>query len=184
MDQILTAANEKIQSALDHFKKDLASVRAGRANPALIENITVQAYGAPMKLMEVGTITAPQPTLLTVHVWDISVAASVVKALQESSLGLNPAQEGALIRLPIPQLTQERREEFIKVTHQKAEEAKVAIRQIRQDTRQEWDQEEEAGKISEDELKRREKLLQDLVDKKNEEITDLAKVKEAELMQI
>jgi ribosome recycling factor len=183
MDPNLSEPNQKIQSALDHFKQDLSSVRAGRANPSLIENIPVQAYGAQMKLMEVGTIAAPQPTLLTVQVWDISQINGVVKSIQEANLGLNPSTEGNIIRLPIPPLTEERRQEFIKIVHQKAETAKVQIRQVRQDSRQIWEKAEEASEIGEDELHRREKILQELIDKSVTEVDELVKIKESELMQ-
>ncbi len=184
METILTTANEKIQAIIDHFKRELSSIRAGRANPSLIENVTVDAYGSKMKMLEVGTIAAPQPSLLTIQVWDPSLIQATIKAIQEANLGLNPANDGQLIRLPIPPLTQERRQEFIKLTHQRAEEAKVSIRQTRQDMRQEWKQQQEDGAFGEDELERREKLLQDLIDKKNEEIGELAKTKELELTEM
>lgn len=181
MDPSLTQASEKIDNSIHYFKVELAGIRAGRANPALIENITVESYGTRMKLNEVGNIAAPQPSLLTVQVWDASILNNVIKAIQESNIGLNPSNEGTLIRLAIPPLTQERREEFIKLMHQKTEDAKVSIRQIRQDTRQEWVTLQDAGDISEDELKRREKLLQDLIDKKSLEIEEIAKIKQQEL---
>ena len=161
MDSNLTQPSEKIEQALHHFKVDIAGIRAGRANPALIENIPIEAYGSRMKLMEVGNISVPQPTLLTVQVWDASILQSVLKGIQEANLGLNPSTDGVLIRLPIPPLTAERREEFIKILHHKMEEAKVAIRQIR-----------------------REKLLQELIDKNMVEVDSLGKAKEEELTQI
>lgn len=184
MDPVLTDANTKIETALHHFKVVIAGIRAGRANPALIENIPIEAYGTRMKLMEVGNISAPQPTLLTVQVWDVSILQSVLKGIMGANLGLNPANEGTLIRLPIPPLTAERREEFIKLLHQKMEEAKVAIRQIRQDFRNAWKKESEDGQISEDEFQRREKLLQELIDKRILEVENLGKAKEEELVQI
>lgn len=184
MDPNLTEANQKIQNAIDYFKSGLSAIRAGRANPALIENIPVEAYGSKMKMVEVGTISSPQPTLLTVHVWDMSLVNNVSKAIMESNLGLNPSTEGQLIRLPIPPLTQERREEFIKLVHKKLEEVRIEIRQIRQDTRKDWDRQNDTGEISEDELERREKLLQDLIDKKIEEVEAEGKKKEEELLQV
>lgn len=184
MDPHLSESLQKIQAAIEHLKKELGSIRAGRANPALIENIQVEVYGSRMKLVEVGTISAPQASLLTIQVWDASALNSVIKAIQESSLGLNPASDGTLIRLPIPPLTQERRKEFIKVVHQKMEEARVEIRQIRQETRKGWEKGQQAGEISEDELNRREKLLQDLIDKTMEEVEGLGKNKEEELLQV
>ncbi len=184
MDPQLKPPAEKIETTIHHFKMDLSGIRAGRANPALIENIPVEAYGSHMKLLELGNIAAPQPSLLTVNVWDGGVLTNVIKAIQEANLGLNPSNEGTLIRLAIPPLTTERREEFIKILHQKIESAKVAIRQIRQDARQSWVTEKENGAIGEDELLRREKLLQDLIDKKILEIEELAKSKEEELIQL
>ena len=184
MDPFLTQPSEKIDQALHHFKVEVAGIRAGRANPALIENIPIEAYGGKMKLMEVGNISAPQPTLLTIQVWDASILQSVLKGIMEANLGLNPSNDGTLIRLPIPPLTQERREEFVKLLHHKIEEARVAIRQIRQDFRNLWKKESDGGKISEDEFQRREKLLQELIDKKILEVENLGKVKEEELTQI
>lgn len=184
MDPILTDPNTKIEAALHHFKVEIASFRAGRANPGLIENIPIEAYGGKMKLIELGNISAPQPSLLTVQLWDASILQSVLKGIMEANLGLNPSNDGTLIRLPIPPLTAERREEFIKILHQKIEDTRVAIRQIRQDSRNEWKKESEDGKISEDEFQRREKLLQELIDKKIVEIEGLGKVKQEELTQI
>lgn len=184
MDPILNEPSEKVEAALQHFRMDIAGIRAGRANPSLIENISVEVYGTRMKLVEVGNIAAPQPTLLTVQVWDASILNNVIKAIQESNIGLNPATEGQLIRLPIPPLTAERRAEFIKLLHQKMEDTRVQLRQIRQDTRQEWEGQEKKGEIGEDELERRQKLLQDLLDKKMLELEEITKVKESELIEL
>lgn len=184
MDPILNDANTKIEATVHHFKVEIAGIRAGRANPSLVENIPVEAYGTSMKLLEVGNISAPQPSLLTVQVWDASILNNVIKAIQEANLGLNPSNEGTLIRLPIPPLTAERREEFIKLLHQKREETAISIRQIRQDFRNEWKKQMEENQFGEDEFFRREKILQELIDKKILEIEELAKAKEEELMQI
>src|SRR3989338_9581073 len=184
MDPILTEPNEKIDAAVHHFKMEIAGIRAGRANPALIENILVEVYGSKMKLVELGNISAPQPTLLTVQVWDVSILDKVIKAIQEANLGLNPSNEGNLIRLPIPPLTSERREEFIKILHQKIENARVEIRQIRHDFRNEWKKESDGGQYGEDEFFRMEKILQELVDKKIAEVEGLGKAKGEELTQI
>ena len=184
MDPVLTQPSEKIEAALHHFKMDIAGIRAGRANPALIENIPVEVYGSRMKLIELGNISAPQPTLLTIQLWDATILQSVLKAIQEANLGLNPSNDGSLIRLPIPPLTAERREEFIKILHGKIEEAKVEIRQTRQDFRNEWKKQSDSGLFGEDEFFRREKLLQELVDKKMFEVEELGKGKTEELTQI
>lgn len=184
MDSVLTDPNNKIEETLHHFKVAIGAIRAGRANPAFIENIQIDAYGSRMKLMEVGNISAPQPALLTVQVWDETILQNVLKGIMEANLGLNPSNDGTLIRLPIPPLTTERREEFIKILHTKAEEAKVSIRQTRHDFRNDWKKQSEEGKISEDEFARREKILQELVDKKSGEIDQLSKDKEQELMEL
>jgi ribosome recycling factor len=136
-----------------------------------------------MKLMEVGTISSPQPTLLTINVWDVSVVKDVEKAILESNIGLTPSVDGSTVRLAIPPLTEERRTEFVKLAHQKGEHTRVEIRQIRGDVRDDWKKEEDSGEIGEDELRRREKILQDLVDKSISTVDEYVKAKEDDLMQ-
>ncbi len=184
MDPVLTEVNQKIEDTLHHLKIELAGIRAGRANPSLVENISVEAYGSRMKMNELGNISAPQPTLLTIQLWDATILQTVLKAIQDANLGINPSNDGTLIRLPIPQLTAERREEFIKLMHTKLEEAKVSLRQVRQDSRNDWKGSQEKGEISEDEFFRREKLLQEVIDKKSLEIDELGKAKSEELTQL
>jgi ribosome recycling factor len=184
MDPTLTQTQEKLQNAIAHLQRELSSIRAGRANPSLLEEIPVAAYGSRMKLMEVGSIAAPQPTLLTVTVWDATLVKEVEKAILEANLGLNPAAEGNVIRVPIPPLSEERREEFVKLTKAKGEESKIEVRQIRGDTRDGWKAEQDKGEIGEDEFHRREKLLQDLIDKISAQIDELVKAKEDELRQV
>lgn len=184
MEPFLSEPNNRIVATLEHLKKELASIRAGRANPSLIEELPVEAYGGVMKMMEVGSITAPQPSLLTIQVWDATLIKAVEKAILSSSLGLNPSNDGAVIRLSIPPLSEERRLEFTKLANQKGEETRVAIRQIRGDMRDAWQKTKEAGEIGEDELARREKQLQDLVDKSMTQVEELVKAKAEELMQV
>lgn len=181
MEPFIQEANNKFASTIEHLSRELAGIRAGRANPALIENLTVEAYGSQMKLVELGTIAAPQPSLLTISVWDPSVTKAIEKSILESTLGLTPAVDGQTIRINIPPLSDERRQEFVRVAHQKGEEARIAIRQIRGDERQKWQSAKESGEISEDELFRREKLLQDQVDRVSTEVEELVKAKQAEL---
>lgn len=184
MDPVLTEPKQKIDNALAHLQRELATIRAGRANPSLIEEIPVSVYDTKMKLMEVGTISAPQPSILQVSVWDASIVKDVEKAILEANLGLNPSVDGQLIRLPIPPLSQERREEFIKLSHQKGESARVEIRQIRADFREKWEDEKKQGSIGEDELIRRQKILQELMDKSSSLVDEYVKAKEEELRQI
>ncbi len=184
MEPFLQEANQKIQDALAHLQRGLASIRAGRANPTLIEDVPVSVYGGRVKLVEVGTISAPQPSLLTIQVWDPSITKDVEKAILEANLGLNPAVDGQTIRLPIPPLTEQRRDEFVKLAHQRGEQARIEIRQIRGDARKDWEKGQEDGSVSEDELARREKLLQDLVDKSASEVDRMVSEKEEELRQV
>ena len=184
MDPVLEESSQKIEAAIKHLRMELVGIRAGRANPSLVENVSVKAYGGMMKLNEVGTIAAPQPQLLTIQVWDPTLVAGTVSAIQAANLGLNPSNDGQLIRLPIPPLTEQRRQEFIKILHTKLEAAKVEFRQIRQDIRQGWEHEKQVGTISEDELFRREKILQELIDKKSLDIDEMGKMKTEELTAI
>lgn len=184
MDPSLTDTKQKIIDALDHLKRELAAIRAGRANPSLLEELPVLAYGTRMKLMEVGTITAPGPTLLMVQVWDSGVLRDVEKAIRDSNLGLSPSVDGTSVRIAIPPLTQERRTEFVKVAKTKGEEIKVEIRQIRQEQRGDFEEDKKNGDIGEDEFFRLEKELQNLIEKAIAEVDELVKVKEADLMEI
>ncbi|OGE24416.1 ribosome recycling factor, partial [Candidatus Daviesbacteria bacterium RIFCSPHIGHO2_01_FULL_38_8] len=155
MDQEIQEASSRIDDALNHLKRELSSIRAGRANPSLIEEVPVSAYGTKMKLMELGSITAPQPSLLTIQVWDAALVNEIQKAILEANLGLNPAVEGQTVRLPIPPLTEERRQEFVKLSRKHGEDTKIEIRQIRADVRTALQKAKEAGEISEDELNRK-----------------------------
>lgn len=184
MDPILIEVNQKIQASLDHFKHELSTIRAGRANPALIENIPIEVYDTKLKLNEVGSIAAPAQNLLVVQIWDAGVMQNVIKAIQEANIGLNPSFEGQLIRLPVPPLTSERREELIKFIHQKKEELKINLRKIRQEIKEGWEDEKKAGKIGEDELERRLKILQEILDKSSAKLDELGKNKEAELSEL
>ncbi len=184
MDPELLEFATNIQNALDHLKKELSSIRAGRANSSLLEEITVNAYGAQMKILEVGTISVPQLSLLTVQVWDPAIVKDVEKAIMGAGLGLNPSTEGQTVRVPIPALTEERRIEFVKIAHSKGEECKIEVRMYRQVQKDLWVKEKTAGEIGEDELFRREKLMQDLVEKANGEVDGLIKQKQEDLMQV
>lgn len=184
MDPVLNEVQTKIQAALDHLKRELSTIRAGRANPSLLEEIPVNAYGAKMKIVEVGTISSPQPSLLTIQVWDPSIVKDVEKAVQEANLGLNASTEGQTVRVPIPPLTEERRLEFVKLAHQKGEECKVEIRQIRSAQREDFEEDKKSGNIGEDEFDRLSKELQNLVDKATLQVEQEVKDKEADLLQI
>ncbi len=184
MDPNLAEVSTKIQATIDHLKHELATIRAGRANPTLIEDIPVAVYGTRMKLMEVGTISSPQPSLLSVQVWDVSIVEDVRKAILGANIGLNPSVDGQIIRLPILPLTEERREEFVKLAHQKEEVCRIEIRQIRGEFREKWEKAKDGKEFGEDELYRRQDLLQELVNKSVAQVEELVKAKEEELRQI
>jgi len=184
MDPVLNETSQQIQNALEHLKKELSSIRAGRANPSLLEDIPIMAYGAQMKLMEVGTISAPQPSLLTIQIWDPSIGKDVENAILNANLGLNPANDGITIRIPIPPLTSERREEFIKIAHQKGEACRVEIRRIRQMQREDMEEDKKKGDIGEDEYHRIDKQLQELIDNSMAQVENLIKEKEETLREI
>src|SRR6185437_7699689 len=147
-----------------HFSAELTSIRTGRANPALIDRVMVPYYGTPTPLNQLAQISAPEPRLLVVQVYDKSQIGAVEKALRSGDMGLNPANDGQVIRVPIPPLTEERRKEFVKLVRQKAEEARVAIRNVRRDELHRIEQMQKQGEVPEDESKRASARLQKTVE--------------------
>ena len=183
-DEILLDAADRMESAISSLKHQLSGIRTGRAHPSLVEGLEVDYFGAATPLKQLGTINAPEPRLLTVQVWDRGAVQSVVKAFQASDLGLNPAIDGQLLRLPIPPLTEQRRKEFVKLVHTKAEEGRVAVRNVRRHAHDELRKAEKDGAISQDELKRHEEELQKLTDAHIASIDAESKKKEAELLEV
>jgi ribosome recycling factor len=178
----LSSSKSKMQNSISFLEDEFRKIRAGRANPDMVKDIKVNAYNTSMPLEQLANISVADPRLLTVQPWDKTVVQEVVKALQESDLGINPIVDGNLIRLPLPQLTTEQREEYVKLAKQKTEEARVSIRQKRKDFLLELDKEK--SNMSEDEFKRMEKELQEVVDEMNKKIEELSEKKEQELLQI
>ena len=170
--------------SVEHFAGDLATIRTGRANPALIDKVMVPYYGTPTPLNQLAQISAPEPRLLVVQVYDKSQMGAVEKALRSGEQGLNPASDGQVIRVPIPPLTEERRKEFVKLVRQKAEEARVAIRNIRRDEIHRVDQMEKQGEVAEDDAKRAHARLQKLTEAHVEKVDAVAARKEAEIMEV
>ncbi len=184
IDPILRDAESKAGKSVDHFAGELATIRTGRANPALIDRIMVPYYGTPTPLNQLAQITAPEPRLLVVQVYDKSQIGAVEKALRTSDQGLNPANDGQVIRVPIPPLTEERRREYVKLVRQKAEEARVAIRNVRRDELHRIDQMQKQGEVAEDDSKRAHARLQKIVDAQIEKVDALANRKEHEVMEV
>ena len=172
----------KMQKTVDVVKSDFASVRAGRANAAVLDKITVDYYGVPTPLNQVGGISSPDPRSLVIQPWDAKLLKAIEKAIQTSDLGINPQNDGRVIRLNFPQLTEERRKELTKQVRKYAEAGKVAIRNIRRDAMDKFKSMEKKSEITEDDRKELEKELQDLTDKRCKQIDELTEKKEAELM--
>ena len=183
-DKLLSETKQRMQKALEHLREELSGVRTGRANPVLLETIKVDAYGTRMDLRDLASINAPEPRLLVVQVWDQSSIAAVEKAIRESELSLNPATEGNLIRVPIPSLSEDRRAEMIKIVHEKAEAARVSIRQIRRETIEEIDKAEKKKEIPEDDKFRFHEQVQKTTDEISRQVEELVKIKEKELSEV
>ena len=174
----------KMGKTIEVVKSDFASVRAGRANPGVLDKITVNYYGAPTPLNQVAAISTPDPRVLMIQPWDAGVLKEIEKAIQASDLGINPQNDGRVIRLSFPQLTEERRKELTKQVRKYGEDGKVAIRNIRRDAMDKFKALEKKSELTEDDRKEHEKELQDLTDKRCKEIDELTAKKEAELMAV
>jgi ribosome recycling factor len=172
----------RMKGALDTLKHDLTSLRTGRANASMLDPVTVEVYGAHMPLNQVATVTVPEPRMITVSVWDRSNVQPVEKAIRTSGLGLNPNTEGQTIRLPIPDMTQDRRKELAKNCSQYAEKARVAVRNVRRDGMEELKKAEKAKQMGEDEHKREADVVQKLTDKIIGEIDVASAAKEKEIL--
>ena len=184
IDPILRDAETKMSKSVDHFAGELATIRTGRAHPALIEKVVVPYYGTPTPLNQLAQISAPEPRLLVVQVYDKSQIGAVEKALRSGEMGLNPANDGQVIRVPIPPLTEERRKEYVRLVKSKAEEARVAIRNVRRDELHRIDQMTKQGEVAEDDSKRAHARLQKLVDSQIERVDALGNRKEHEVLEV
>ncbi len=181
---LLSEAEGNMKKSVEVVKKEMATLRAGRATPALLDKVTVDYYGTPTPLNQLATVSAPEPRLLVVQPWDKNVMADVERAILKSDLGITPTNDGNVIRLAIPQLTEERRAELVKVVRKKAEEGRVAVRNIRRDVNDKLKAQQKNGEISEDDLRRLQDDVQKLTDKHVKEIDDLVAAKEKEIMTV
>jgi len=182
--EVLDAAKDKMQKTIQVFQSELRSIRAGRANPQLLERVMVDYYGTPTPLTQMGNVSAPEPRMLLVNVWDQSALTQVEKAIQKSDLGLNPSNDGKVIRLVVPELTEERRKDLTKLVSKTAEEAKVAVRSIRRDAMEHVKKQEKDSVITEDDLKIAEKKIQESTDDAVKSIDELAAAKDKEIMEV
>ena len=182
--EILSNADVKMGKTVEVLQRELATIRTGRASPALVEQIRVDYYGVPTPLGQMATISVPEARLLVIQPWDKGSLSSIEKAILKSGLGLNPANDGDVIRLSIPQLTEERRKELVRVVRKRVEEGRVAIRNVRRETMEQLRDLARNKEISEDEQKRALELLQKLTDRFIEESDSIARDKEAEVLEI
>jgi ribosome recycling factor len=180
----LQHSRQRMDGAIEALRREFAGVRTGKASPALLDSIRVEAYGSMVPLNQVGTVSAPEPRMLTVQPWDKSVIRDVERALRESDLGLNPSNDGNLIRIPIPPLTEERRREYVRLLHKIAEEGRVAVRHIRKDSNDEIKHRQKDEHLSEDDVRREQGEVQKLTDEYIARIDELLKHKEAEVMEV
>ena len=176
--------NEKMEKVIDNLEEKFAEIRAGRANPAILNKVKVDYYGTPTPISQVAGISVPEARLIVIQPWDMSVLKEIEKAILASDIGINPNNDGKVIRLSFPELTEERRKDLVKDIKKMAEEAKISIRAIRRDGIEEAKAEQKEGNITEDELKQAENEIQKLTDKSVEEIDKILENKEKEVMSV
>jgi ribosome recycling factor len=184
IDEALFDAEEKMEKAVSVAKDELSTVRTGRATPAMFSRIHVEYYGAPTPLNQMATINIPEARMAIVKPFDASQLGSIERAIRDSDLGVNPSNDGAIIRVLFPQLSEERRREMVKLVKNKGEDAKIAIRNVRRKAKEELDRIQKDGEAGEDDVVRAEKELQNVTDRYVAQIDDIVKHKEAELLEV
>ncbi len=177
-------AERRMQKAIDALKQDLNAIRAGRASSSLVERITVEYYGAPTPINQVASVSTPEARLLVIQPWDRKLLVDIEKAIQKSDLGINPNNDGQVIRLNIPPMSEDRRRDLVKTLHKKLDEHKVAIRNVRRDIQDKLRDREKKKEVSEDELKRSTERLQKLTDRYIDEMDKVGKAKELEILEV
>jgi ribosome recycling factor len=184
IEDTLNEAETKMGKAIEVAKEEFSGIRTGRANPALLHRLTVEYYGTPTPLQQLASISAPEARLLVVAPYDRNAASSIEKAIRNSDLGINPSNDGQVIRLTFPPLTEERRKEYVKLTRHRAEEARTSIRNIRRHEKDALERLERDGQISQDELRRAEARLQQVTDRYVAEVDTMLQHKERELLEV
>lgn len=175
---------KRMDGAIEVLRRELGALRTGRASAGILEPVTVEAYGTRLPISQVGTIGVPEPRMLTVHVWDRSLVKAVEKAIRSADLGLNPQVDGDVIRIPLPELTEERRQELVKVAHKYAEQARIAIRNVRRDGMEQLKRMEKEGLISQDEHRHWAEEIQKLTDQHIATVNTLLEQKEKDIMTV
>jgi ribosome recycling factor len=184
IDETLFEAEEKMDRAIDFAKEEFATIRTGRATPSMFAKIMIDYYGTPTPLPQMASIGTPEPRMALIKPYDTSQLSAMEKAIRDSDLGVNPGNEGTQLRIVLPQMTEERRREMIKVARHKGEEAKVAIRNVRRKAKEELDRIVKDGEAGEDEVRRAEKELDDVTHKYVSHVDEIVKHKEAELLEV
>ena len=184
IDDLLTDATRRMDKSVDNTQNEFNSVRTGRASAALLDHVRVDYYGTPTPLNQLATINVPEPRMLTIQPFDPTSLKTIEKAIMESDLGLTPSNDGKMIRLPIPQLTEERRKELVRIVRQRAEEGRVAVRNVRRDLMHHLKELVHNGDVGDDEERRAEERAQKLTDDHTHRIDELLKKKEAEIMEV
>ena len=182
--ELLASTEERMKKSIEHARKELASIRTGRATTALLDTVHVLYYGNPTPLSQVASVSAPEPRLLVVQPWEKNMVSEISKAIQKADLGLNPTDDGSIVRVPIPSLTEERRKDMVKLIGKLAEEGRVHIRQVRRDSNDELKKRLKAGTIPQDDEKRAEQDIQKATDKAIAQIDELLAKKTAEIMEV
>jgi len=184
VDELIQDAQKRMDSTIEHTRTEFNTVRTGRASAALLDRVQIDYYGTATPLKQLATINVPEPRMLTIQPFDPSSIKAIEKAIQESDLGLTPSNDGKIVRLPIPQLTEERRKELVKVVRHLAEEGRVAVRNVRRDVMHDLKELVKNGDVGDDEERRAEDRVQKLTDEHVAKIEDLLKRKEAEIMEV
>ena len=184
VNKLVAAAEERMKKILEATRRELAGIRSGKATPALLDLVRVEAYGQEVPLQQVGSVTAPEPRLLVVQPWDKSLVKAITRGIQLAELGLNPTDDGTVVRVPIPTLTEERRRDLVKLVSKQAEEGRVHVRQVRHDVNKDVKVKEGTGELSEDDAKRMVGEVQKLTDRYIGLIDELLKKKTAEVMEV
>jgi ribosome recycling factor len=184
VNQILADAEERMKKQVEACRRELSGIRSGKASPGLLDTVRVEAYGQAVPIQQVGSVSAPEPRLLVVQPWDKSLVKAIMKAIQQSELGLNPTDDGTVIRIPIPTLTEERRKDMVKLISKLAEEGRVHLRQVRHDVLKDVKAKEHEHEMPEDEAKRLQNEIQKLTDRYVAQVDELLKKKTAEVMEV
>ncbi|MBI4491240.1 MAG: ribosome recycling factor [Chloroflexi bacterium] len=184
IDKLFSAAEHKMQKAVEITRKDLATIRTGRASPSLLDKVQVDYYGAPTPINALASIAVPEPRMIVIQPWERGMIGAIEKAILKSDLGLNPSSDGTAIRLIVPQLTEQRRKDLVKSVHRRAEEGRVAIRNIRRDSLEELKKLEKDKQVSEDEAKRAHERLDKLAHQYIAQVDEVGQRKEQEVLEV